>query len=98
MNDAGAGHVHAACAACGCTWSWLHAEEELEELKEEFQARLGTADRTIASLQVPKQIRAPSQPAPCVQQQAVKAKMPGGLRGCMQPSQRKTLKLCAPAG
>lgn len=28
------------------------AEEELEELKEEFQARLGTADRTVASLQV----------------------------------------------
>lgn len=27
-------------------------EEELEELKEEFQARLGAADRTIATLQV----------------------------------------------
>lgn len=25
--------------------------EELEELKEEFQTRLGTADRTIATLQ-----------------------------------------------
>jgi hypothetical protein len=30
----------------------LAAEEELEELKEEFQARLGAADRTIATLQV----------------------------------------------
>lgn len=29
-----------------------NAEEELEELKEEFQERLGQADRTIAALQV----------------------------------------------
>jgi hypothetical protein len=31
---------------------FLAAEEELEELKEEFQERLGAADRTIATLQV----------------------------------------------
>jgi chromosome segregation ATPase len=55
-----------ACASLSWDWGWdgestlllynapSTAEEELEELREEFQKRLGASDRTIAALQEEK--------------------------------------------